>query len=106
MVDIDVVNEGANIYGRVESASLILRGRWKYMNQQEFSIQPFWDSLIWHHHSLQHPDNPALMMGTLNAPPGAKASNQKGLGQNVIYFQLRKWLHSSPFMDESFQATY
>jgi hypothetical protein len=52
VVDIDVVNEGANIYGRVESASLTLRGRWKYMNQQDFSQLPVFSSGLWDQHSV------------------------------------------------------
>lgn len=82
VVDTNVVNEGENIYARVESASLTLRGRWKYMNQQDFSHNP----RLWNPYSAKQ----TLITGILDAPSDINASNQMGLGQNVIYFQLRK----------------
>jgi hypothetical protein len=103
VLDIAVVNEGADIYGRVKSASLTLRGSWNYMSHQNLLKAPFfntsrdtrreYDEIVnplnrgSHHMSLDQ------IFYTMDAPVDLHKPHDLIMSQNAICFQLAKWRH-------------
>jgi len=110
LLDIAVVNEGADIYGRVKSASLTLRGSWNYMSNQNLLKPPLfitsrdtrqkydetWSGLD---RGSQHM-NVDQVIYTMDAPVDLHKPHDLIMSQDAICFQLAKWRHR-PFLGPS-----
>jgi len=103
VLDIAVVNEGADIYGRVKSASLTLRGRWNYMDHQNLLKSPFFNTsrdARWEYDTIwsgldqgSHHMNLDQIIYTMDATVDLHKPHELIMSQDAICFQLAKWHH-------------
>ena len=110
VLDIAVVNEGADIYGRVKSASLTLRGSWNYVSHQNLLKSPFFNTsrdARWEYDEIlieldrrSHHMNLDQIIYTMDAPVDLHQSHHLIMSQDAICFQLAKWSHS-PLLSSS-----
>jgi hypothetical protein len=116
VLDIAVVNEGADIYGRVKSASLTLRGRWNYMSHQNLLKSPFFNTsrdTRWEYDEIlneldgkSHHRYLDQIIYTMDAPVDSHKPHDLIKIQDAICFQLAKCSHSPMLGSSVHQFVY